>query len=79
MSNGKTKITNLLESDDVMRTLEILRQLGVKIIKSKNYNYEIDIGKQKIGDNFIKDRELMREISVDQVFNTMKEKQNWKI
>ncbi len=36
MSNGKTKITNLLESDDVMRTLEILRQLGVKIIKSKN-------------------------------------------
>ena len=32
---------------------------------------EIDIGNQKIGDNFIKDRELMRDISVDQVFNTM--------
>ena len=36
MSNGKTKITNLLESDDVMRTLEILRELGVKITKSNN-------------------------------------------
>ena len=36
MSNGKTKITNLLESDDVMRTLKILRELGVKIIKSKS-------------------------------------------
>ncbi len=36
MSKGKTKITNLLESDDVMRTLEILRELGVKITKSNN-------------------------------------------
>ncbi len=36
MSNGKTKITNLLESDDVMRTLEILRTLGVKIVKSED-------------------------------------------
>ena len=39
MSNGKTKITNLLESDDVMRTLEILRELGVKIAKSNNCWY----------------------------------------
>ena len=39
MSNGKTKITNLLESDDVMRTLEILRELGVKITKSNNCWY----------------------------------------
>ena len=52
---------------------------NVVIIKPKNYNYEIDVGNQKIGDNFIKDRELMRDISVDQVFNIMKEKQDWKI
>ena len=37
MSNGKAKIRNLLESDDVMRTLEILKMLGVKIIKRANY------------------------------------------
>ncbi len=37
MTVGKTKITNLLESDDVMRTLKILKELGVNIIKQKNY------------------------------------------
>ena len=36
MSTGKTKITNLLESDDVMRTLNILKELGIKITKSQN-------------------------------------------
>ncbi len=36
MSIGKTKITNLLESDDVMRTLKILRELGVKIVKKRD-------------------------------------------
>ncbi len=36
MSNGRSEITNLLESDDVMRTLEILKELGIKIIKYKN-------------------------------------------
>ena len=36
MSLGKTKITNLLESDDVMRTLNILKKLGVKIVKVNN-------------------------------------------
>ena len=33
LSTGKVKISNLLESDDVMRTLNILKQLGIKIIK----------------------------------------------
>ena len=37
MANGKTKITNLLESDDVMRTLKILKELGIKIIKEKDH------------------------------------------
>ena len=37
MSIGKTKITNLLESDDVLRTLEILKKLGIRIIKEKDY------------------------------------------
>ncbi len=33
LSTGKVKISNLLESDDVMRTLNVLRELGIKIIK----------------------------------------------
>lgn len=36
MSIGETKITNLLESDDVMRTLKILKKLGVDIKKNRN-------------------------------------------
>lgn len=36
MSTGVTKITNLLESDDVIRTLKILRRLGIRIIKEKS-------------------------------------------
>ena len=36
MSTGKTTISNLLESDDVIRTLKILKQLGIKIIKDGN-------------------------------------------
>lgn len=36
MSTGKTKITNLLESDDVLKTLIILKKLGVKIIRDRN-------------------------------------------
>ncbi len=33
MSTGKTEITNLLESEDVMRTMKILKELGIKIKK----------------------------------------------
>ena len=36
MSTGKARITNLLESEDVMRTLNILKELGIKIIKDGN-------------------------------------------
>ena len=36
LSTGKVKISNLLESDDVMRTLNILRELGIKIYKKQN-------------------------------------------
>ena len=39
MSTGVTKITNLLESDDVIRTLKILRRLGIRIIKEKSCWY----------------------------------------
>ena len=35
LSTGKVKISNLLESDDVMRTLNILKELGIKIVKRK--------------------------------------------
>ena len=37
LSTGIVKISNLLESDDVMRTLNILRELGIKIIKKEKY------------------------------------------
>ena len=42
MTTGKTKITNLLESEDVMRTLKILKKLGVNSVAicandAKNY------------------------------------------
>ena len=37
MSIGITKITNLLESDDVMRTMKILKELGIKIIRKNDY------------------------------------------
>ena len=36
LSSGRVKISNLLESDDVMRTLNILKMLGVRIIKKDN-------------------------------------------
>ena len=35
LSSGKVKISNLLESDDVMRTLNILKELGIRIVKKK--------------------------------------------
>ena len=36
MSVGKSKITNLLESDDVMSTMKILKHLGIKIFREGN-------------------------------------------
>ena len=33
---GKCKIFNLLESDDVLNTLEVIKKLGIKIEKKKN-------------------------------------------
>ena len=33
LCTGRVKISNLLESDDVMRTLNILKELGIRIIK----------------------------------------------
>ena len=40
LSGGRCVATNLLESDDVMRTLSILKELGIKIIKEKNCCFE---------------------------------------
>ena len=34
---GKCKIFNLLESDDVLNTLEVIKKLGIKIEKKKKY------------------------------------------
>jgi len=36
ISKGKTTILNLLESDDVLKTLNAFKNLGVKIIKKRN-------------------------------------------
>ena len=33
---GKSEITNLLEGEDVINTLKVMRELGAKIIKKKN-------------------------------------------
>ena len=33
MGTGKARINNLLESEDVLSTLNILKELGIKIIK----------------------------------------------
>ena len=41
LSTGKVKISNLLESDDVMRTLNILKELGVKIVKKKIFRLHV--------------------------------------
>ncbi len=35
LATGRVKISNLLESDDVMRTLNILKKLGIKIVKKE--------------------------------------------
>ena len=38
LCTGRVKISNLLESDDVMQTLKILKELGIKIVKKdKNW------------------------------------------
>ena len=37
LSVGQTKIDNLLESEDTLSTIKILRKLGIKIKKIKNY------------------------------------------
>ena len=39
ISIGTTKISGLLESEDVLATLNALKKLGVKIIKDKMNNY----------------------------------------
>ena len=56
LSTGKVKISNLLESDDVMRTLNILKELGIKIFKKKIINIHPSLlpkygGKGMYGDN----------------------------
>ena len=37
LSTGKTKISNLLESEDIKSTINILISLGISIKKYKNY------------------------------------------
>jgi len=41
LCTGQVKISNLLESDDVMRTLNILQELGIKI-KKKNGSWHVN-------------------------------------
>ena len=36
-ANGKSKSTNLLNSEDVLSTLNCLKKLGVKVKNNKNY------------------------------------------
>ncbi len=41
LANGKSKITNILEGEDVLRTAQALRLMGVEIIKKPNF-YEVN-------------------------------------
>ena len=43
-ATGKSKSTNLLQSEDVMSTLDCLKKLGVKVIKKKNKCEIIGVG-----------------------------------
>ena len=38
---GKSRIYNLLESEDVINSLRVIKKLGIKYIKKKNF-YEIN-------------------------------------
>lgn len=42
MSEGQSHISNLLESEDVMSTIEAFRSMGVKIEKKKEGNYVVE-------------------------------------
>ncbi len=42
LTNGKTKVKGLLEAEDCLNTLEIMRSLGVNIEKKKNDEYHIN-------------------------------------
>ena len=44
-----------------------LENSNADIILSKSYDVSVDVGIYKIGDNFNKDRELMKNITVEQV------------
>ncbi len=64
---GKVKIKNLLESDDVIATLDALKTLGIKIIKNKSIwevfgngignlsgsNYRLDMGNSGTGSRLL--------------------------
>ena len=39
LAKGITRIKNLLESEDVLRTIDIMRQLGIKIQKAADTYY----------------------------------------
>ena len=54
-----------------------LENSNADIILSKNYDTSVDVGIYKIGDNFKKDRELMRNITVDQVLTHIPGKFNF--
>ena len=41
LANGKSKIHNLLEGEDVLKTINAMRLMGVDIVKKENY-YEVN-------------------------------------
>ena len=67
MATGKIKIKNLLESDDVIATLEALKTLGIEIKKDKNIwevfgngignlsgsNFKLDMGNSGTGSRLL--------------------------
>ena len=56
ISNGVSQVKNVLESEDVFSTINCLKKLGIKIIKSRNGAYRIfgkGLGSYKIKNNAI--------------------------
>ena len=48
VAKGTTKIYNLLESEDVLATMQIVKQLGVKIEKNHNYHIINSLGYREL-------------------------------
>ena len=69
ISQDISSVKNVLESDDVLSTINCLRKLGVKIVKKKRKFYEI-YGKG-LGSLYAKKNTLLKVESFQIILNTL--------